>query len=757
MKIFFRYIGILLLTVIMASCGSSGGGGGSGGGDSSTNSINSGTSTLTVAIGNVSANSGAVTYTDEIPSSVKSVMITVMIQGSIQKRIVNVNGRKGITETFTGPNGTWDVRVIAYAQENAQGPPTHLGMTIQGVRGDTTIYVQMNPVASKFRVFVSNIETSNVSAIDPVTFEIKTLNCTGAYCYSPRNLAANHVDLSVYVPFSNSDNAFIIDADDPALDNEINDEDFYNPYAVAFTCTGAEAWIVNMEGEGDGSISIVDTATGTVTANIRNSDLDSSGESNCLQYPVGIAIANGKAYIANSDSDTVCVVNTDTRTEVTTIPTAGTPRFTAATPNGSFVYVSTSFGIQKIFTGDNTVKHSIPLGQNGGWNLGVAPDGSRIYVPNRTDQIMVIDVNPAPAPDTSFGSVTVSGASDIFGVTVTSDGSLIFATDEEMNDIYAFGPGMVVGGSVDPMVIPNSLGAYVPQAITSSPGVKTEECQTQELCVPVDLSPANGALLDNSGPSCEDPLEWNFSWSSCESEGATGYEIEVYEPNASGPLIKEIVSVPSFAYHSTSTPVTAGPGWMWRVRAVFESLFGDWTTPENFDVESANSDCNGDPCADVVCDTGFTCIDGVCIEGAARNLVGPDTGSCDGDGVGYTTVVDLGADGIRVDVEFINGPPNTSSTIYWVCTNVPGGCHGDACGYITLGTITRDNNGRGFFSSVLPNGNPYPGKYVHFDLIGGGGTFTSITHDEIFPVTAGSAALSTAGMSMDEGIGDPTD
>jgi hypothetical protein len=182
--------------------------------------------------------------------------------------------------------------------------------------------------------------------------------------------------------------------------------------------------------------------------------------------------------------------------------------------------------------------------------------------------------------------------------------------------------------------------------------------------------------------------------------------------------------------------------------------------PDGFTCDLGTGACEpdipGDPCEGVVCDDGFTCIDGECIEGSAKNLLGPDTGTCDGAGVGYTTVVDLGAGGLRVDVEFSNGPANSSSTVYWVCTNVPGGCHGDACGYISLGTITRDSNGQGFLSTVLPAGNPYPGKYVHFD-VGGAPWFTSFTHEEIFPVAGSSAALSTEGMSMVGGSGDPTE
>ncbi len=157
---------------------------------------------------------------------------------------------------------------------------------------------------------------------------------------------------------------------------------------------------------------------------------------------------------------------------------------------------------------------------------------------------------------------------------------------------------------------------------------------------------------------------------------------------------------------------------------------------EGFTCDLATGLCEPDvEClSDADCDPGYTCIQGECIEGAARNLRGPDTNlDCSGPEVGYTNVLVL-EDGVslKVEVEFTNGAPNDTATVYWVCTNVPGGCHGDACGAVNLGTITTDSSGQGFFSIILPDGNPYPGKYVHFD-VGPDEWYTSITHLEIFP------------------------
>lgn len=128
--------------------------------------------------------------------------------------------------------------------------------------------------------------------------------------------------------------------------------------------------------------------------------------------------------------------------------------------------------------------------------------------------------------------------------------------------------------------------------------------------------------------------------------------------------------------------------------------------------------------------------------GETRNILGPDVaGNCGGEPVGTLNINDLGADGLQVEVEFTAGPPNTTSTVYWVCTLIPNGCHGDACGYISLGNVTTDASGYASFTATLPEGNPYPGQYVHFD-IGGPPWYTSVW-DIVFPaMSAGESALS---------------
>jgi len=188
----------------------------------------------------------------------------------------------------------------------------------------------------------------------------------------------------------------------------------------------------------------------------------------CLDSPEGIAIANGKAYVANrgySYPGSVCVIDVASRSVVTTLPTGGEPRFAVATPDEQFVYVSTNSsnpGIVKIRTSVDDLMTAIPVG---GRNLAVSPDGSKVYVGTQGSSIGVIDV----ATDTST-SINVPGAYSIYAVAIDSLTGLGFATDEDRDVVYVFRPdnNTLLTSSGSPIEIP--VGS-TPRAIASVPGL----------------------------------------------------------------------------------------------------------------------------------------------------------------------------------------------------------------------------------------------------------------------------------------------
>ena len=79
------------------------------------------------------------------------------------------------------------------------------------------------------------------------------------------------------------------------------------------------------------------------------------------------------------------------------------------------------------------------------------------------------------------------------------------------------------------------------------------------------------------------------------------------------------------------------------------------------------------------------------------------------------------ADGERAVVALKNAAPNTTFTIYLTC----GPTHVLACGFISIGTMTTNEQGNANSDTILFN-NPYVGgPNDHIDLLGGGETYAA--------------------------------
>src|SRR5262245_12538736 len=100
-----------------------------------------------------------------------------------------------------------------------------------------------------------------------------------------------------------------------------------------------------------------------------------------------------------------------------------------------------------------------------------------------------------------------------------------------------------------------------------------------------------------------------------------------------------------------------------------------------------------------------------------------DDGTCqnvdqDADYVGQAKINNQTFPKVGVTVR-INDPANPgprTNQVIWVCTNIQNGCHSESCGFVSIGTLTQNEKGNGNAQLVLPNGNPFPGEYVHLDI-----------------------------------------
>jgi hypothetical protein len=95
---------------------------------------------------------------------------------------------------------------------------------------------------------------------------------------------------------------------------------------------------------------------------------------------------------------------------------------------------------------------------------------------------------------------------------------------------------------------------------------------------------------------------------------------------------------------------------------------------------------------------------------------GPSRGTCKVQETGSVGNSPTSNDNIKVSCAIKNAAPGVYE-VFWTCTTAPRGCHNQACGFISLGLVAVPGTGKAKFSATKGN-NPFPGNYVHLDLIG---------------------------------------
>lgn len=182
------------------------------------------------------------------------------------------------------------------------------------------------------------------------------------------------------------------------------------------------------------------------------------------------------AFVSNAGSDTVSVINTSTNTVTTTIPIGFFPMGIAASPTGTFVYV-TLFSddlVISIDTSTNTLKNGIllhhgskptaiavapsglayatnfsnstisiidptsmqlsenfPVGSIFPINLAISPNGTRAYVVNAVGpkNVKAIDLS------TNTVVATINSGTQSLGVAITPDSSTAYVTNTLQNTV----------------------------------------------------------------------------------------------------------------------------------------------------------------------------------------------------------------------------------------------------------------------------------------------------------------------------------
>ena len=114
------------------------------------------------------------------------------------------------------------------------------------------------------------------------------------------------------------------------------------------------AYITN---DGSGDVSVIDTATNTVTATITVGT---------APFAVAVSPDGGTVYVANIDSDNVSAIAAATNKVIATITVGSSPEGVAVSPDGSTVYVANqhSNNVSVIDTATDRVSATIAVGSD---------------------------------------------------------------------------------------------------------------------------------------------------------------------------------------------------------------------------------------------------------------------------------------------------------------------------------------------------------------------------------------------------------
>jgi len=171
-------------------------------------------------------------------------------------------------------------------------------------------------------------------------------------------------------------------------------------------------------------------------------------------FAAGAAFAQVNAYVVNQGISSLSVIDTSTNTVTATVSGLSIPRAVTLSPDGQFVYVTTSSGMSKIDTATNTIVASVATGQIP-LGIAVTHDGATAYVANNNSLTSSV-VDTATMTVTSTIPCTVAQS-----IAMTPDGASVWLSD-------AFGVISVIDTATSTVSTTFPLGT-APASIAFSP------------------------------------------------------------------------------------------------------------------------------------------------------------------------------------------------------------------------------------------------------------------------------------------------
>ena len=279
-------------------------------------------------------------------------------------------------------------------------------------RGNTMTVVQDNGAMLRPPIYVGTLDNDGaIIVFEPTTKSIVEIKDPAETSFAGAHaLAMQPGGMRLYMPFNFS-----------TLTSKLNVFDGFGtrtlsasfntggtvPRAVALTPDGSRAYVSNSNSN---NVSVVNTANNAILTTVPVGN-----------DPWGVAASpdGAKVYVVNRSSNNVKVISTATNTVTATIAVGSSPLGIALNPGGTRAFVANSGAgtVSVIDLTSNAVVATVPVGSTPHW-LAITPDGRHVYVSNQGGgTVSVIATNNNAVIQT----ITVGAQPE--GVAVMPDGS----------------------------------------------------------------------------------------------------------------------------------------------------------------------------------------------------------------------------------------------------------------------------------------------------------------------------------------------
>jgi len=253
-----------------------------------------------------------------------------------------------------------------------------------------------------------------------------------------------------------------------------------SPAGIAITPDGRFAYVANDNNDGimgGDTVSVIDLATNAVVATIVIPDFGSNLDQ---PYTVTINAAGTKAYITNSNVNSITIIDIATNTISGTITGFDGPSGMVITPDGNTAYVNNYGGALGVGSGNGTTVRVVDLTTNtitgipitvglAPAALAITPNGKFVYVAN------YVDGNPGTGTvsiiQTSDNTVvgTIPGFSGPFNIVISADGTRAYVTNFGSNNFSPVGTTVSVIDLTTNQVIDSITVGTQPSGIAITP------------------------------------------------------------------------------------------------------------------------------------------------------------------------------------------------------------------------------------------------------------------------------------------------